>query len=195
MSLVTQQLLLQARSDRDDALRRISVGEDTPRLKNFLASANKRIAQCEKQMEVEVQAHKQRVADSAAKTSQRKSDSDTKPRQRSSLPDDMELSCCDCSSNFTFSGKDQVFFTRKNWKMPARCIDCRDAKKNVKPSGTDVICSGCKNTFFFSDAKAAVFEEKGLATPKWCSTCKAERSKKFTPKSSSVANVTAEDNV
>ena len=181
MSLITQQTLLQARSDRDDALHRMSVGEDTPRVKQLLASANKRIATLEKQMATENAAAKQRAADTAAKTAHdaaKKNNrnggqrNDRAPRgDRPPLPEDMELSCCDCSNPFTFSGKDQLFFTKNNYSAPVRCPDCRELKKNAKPSGTDLACSDCDNTFFFSDAKARVFEENAWETPKRCSDC------------------------
>ena len=205
MSLINQQTLLQARSDRDDCMHRLSIGEDTPRVKELLTRANNRIARLEKQMEAERQDAKQREAAAAAKASAKHDamkkrrnetqDSDAKPRDFPPYPADMELSCCDCSGGFTFTGKNQLFFQKNNWKMPLRCDDCRDAKKNTKPSGTDIQCGGCKNTFFFSDAKARVFEEQGKVAPKWCSTCKADRAAKYKNKSSSTTNIVTDSNV
>ena len=205
MSLITQQTLLQARSDRDDCMHRLSVGEDTPRVKELLTRANNRIARLEKQLEAEIQDAKQREAAAAAKSmasaeakKKRRNeapDNDAKPRERVPFPADMELSCCDCSCSFTFTGKDQFFFQKNNWKMPLRCNICRDAKKNAKPEGKDIQCAGCDNTFFFSDAKARVFEEQGKVAPKWCSTCKADRAAKYKNKSSSTTNVVTGSNV
>ena len=188
MSLITQQTLLQARSDRDDALHRISVGDDTAHVRQLLNGATKRIAKLEKQLADETaaaaSAAKQR-ADVAAKAVDSKKASrggggDRAPRgERPALPKDLELSCGDCSSPFTFSGRDQLFFTKNGWTQPVRCSDCRDAKKSAKPTGTDLTCADCSNTFFFTDAKARVFEENGWEQPKRCSDCsKAHKSMK-----------------
>lgn len=175
MSLATQQRILQLRSERDDLLRRISVGEDTPRVKQLLSQTNNNIARFEKQWDSEMaDAHAKKAAADAKKA--RDSPANSKPRDP--LPSDVDLSCVDCSSTFTFTGKDQLFFTKNNYKPPTRCSSCRDAKKNAKPAGVQINCSGCKTDFFFSDAKAAIFEEKGWAIPKWCSSCKAAKNAK-----------------
>lgn len=185
MSLATQQVILQARADRDDLLRRISVGEDTPKVRELLAGSNKRIARFEKQFEDERAALAAKAATAAAasakKDGPKKSKGDARPRpaertERAPLPEDIELSCCNCSSPFTFSGKDQVFFTKNDWAQPTRCTDCREAKKSAKPSGVRLTCSDCKVEFLFTDAKARIFEEKGWANPKRCRDCKAKKS-------------------
>lgn len=186
MSLITQQTLLQARSDRDDALHRLSVGDDTAHVRQLLNGATKRIAKLEKQLADEnaaAAASAKQRADAAAKAadskkSSRGGDGDRAPRgERPPLPKDMELSCVDCSCPFTFTGKDQLFFTKNSWNAPSRCTDCRDAKKSAKPSGMDLTCGDCENTFFFTDAKARVFEENGWEQPKRCSDCsKAHKS-------------------
>lgn len=182
MSLITQQTLLQAKSDRDDALHRISVGEDTPRVKQLLAGATKRIAKLEKQLADETAAATKQRADAATKAAESKrsdgrGSSRDYPRdrqERAPLPDDVDIVCVDCTNPFVFSGKDQVFFTKNGWTDPVRCTDCRDAKKNAKPSGKTLSCSDCGVEFFFTDAKSRVFEERGWTEPKRCKDCSTE---------------------
>ena len=170
MSLAIRQAILQAKSDREDALHRLAVGEDSKRLRDFLASAENRILRFEKQLKDEQAKIKQRVATEEKATT--KKNRDSKPREgRSSLPEDLELSCTDCSSGFLFSGKDQLFFQKNGWSQPLRCNDCRDVKKNTKPPGTNIKCCDCQNEFFFSEAKASIFEEKGWIPPKRCREC------------------------
>ncbi len=180
MSLINRQLLLQAQDERDDALRRISVGEDTQRVKDLLAGANKRIAKIQKDMaQDEAKADAERKASAAkreaaeAKKTAGGAGRNDRPRktERAPLPEDIELPCVDCGSAFPFTGKDQVFFTKQGWAQPARCADCREAKKSAKPAGVELDCGDCKVKFFFSDAKARIFEEKGWVVPKRCRDC------------------------
>jgi hypothetical protein len=174
MSLITQQLILQAKSDRDDVLHRISVGEDTPRVRDLLAGATKRLKKLENDLEAEkAKAQSQRMA------AQEKADHKTKKaagggeqrKPNPPLPEDFDLPCVDCGGSFPFSGKDQVFFQKQGWSEPSRCSDCREAKKSAKPAGKELTCGGCKVIFLFSDGKARVFEEKGWAEPKRCRDC------------------------
>lgn len=188
MSLITQQTLLQAQSERDDVLRRISLGEDTKAIKNLLAGVTKRIAALQKQMEAELTkaTEVKKVAD--AKQVKKASSEEAKggPRRFEArgppLPDDLEIPCSDCTNIFAFTGKDQIFFQKQGWEQPRRCSDCKaarqtafEAKKNAKPTGKTLVCEGCKCEIFFSDAKARVFQEKGWAEPKRCGGCKANR--------------------
>ncbi len=170
MSLITQQTLLQARSDRDDALHRLSVGEDTTQVRNLLNGANKRIAKLEAQMKTE-----QAEADARRKAAAESSNKRATRQERAPLPEDMDISCVDCSNCFNFKGKDQVFYAKNSWTPPVRCADCREARKNAKPSGKNILCVGCKTDFFFSDAKSRVFEENGWTEPKRCHECAKER--------------------
>lgn len=179
MSLINRQMLIQAKSDRDDVLHRLSVGEDTQKVKDLLAGATKRVAKLEKDI---AQEEAKAVAD--RKAAQEKADA-AKTRnvsaagrrpyeqrtERAPLPENIELPCVDCGSGFSFTGKDQVFFQKQGWSQPSRCADCRDAKKSEKPAGSDLTCGDCETTFFFSDAKARIFEEKGWEQPKRCHDC------------------------
>jgi len=184
MSLINRQQLMWAQDDRADALRRISVGEDTQKVRDLLAGSTKRIAKIEKeiaQQEAKAEADRQASQAKAEATAERNAKGkksaggagrDNRPRQeRAPLPEDLELPCVDCGSAFPFTGKDQVFFTKQGWSQPSRCVDCREAKKTAKPTGVTVKCTDCSTEFFFTDAKARVFEGKGWAAPKRCRDC------------------------
>jgi hypothetical protein len=178
MSLMTQQTLMMAKSDRDDALRRLSIGDDTQKVRDLLAGATKRIAKLEKQLvDEKAKAESDRKAaqeQASAKDKGKKaagSDRYQQRPERPALPEDFDLACVDCGGSFPFTGKDQVFFQKQGWAEPSRCSHCRTAKKSVKPSGKELTCGGCKVVFLFSDGKARVFEEKGWAEPKRCRDC------------------------
>ena len=184
MSLINRQMLLNAQDDRADALRRISVGEDTQKVRELLAGATKRIAKLEKeiaQQEAKAEADRKASQAKAEATAERNAKGKKsaggagrgdRPRQeRAPLPEDLELPCVDCGSAFPFTGKDQVFFSKQGWSQPSRCADCREAKKSAKPTGVTIKCADCPTEFFFTDAKARVFEEKGWDVPKRCHDC------------------------
>lgn len=180
MSLINRQMLLAAQDDRDDCLHRLSVGEDTQKVRDLLAGATKRIAKLQKeiaQQEAKALADRKAAEEKAAsaKPSHKTAGGGRAPREergdRPPLPEDVDLNCVDCGSGFPFTGKDQVFFAKQGWTYPSRCSDCREAKKNAKPSGTELTCGDCKVVFFFSDGKARVFEEKGWEQPKRCHDC------------------------
>ncbi len=44
-------------------------------------------------------------------------------------PANRTLCCTDCGKNFTFSGKDQLYFERKGYCPPKRCKKCRELNK------------------------------------------------------------------
>ena len=139
MSVLTKQRLLQARSDREDVLHRISVGEDTSVVRDRLSGCTKRVEQLEAQILSEQRAAKakQQVHEEASVKK-----NDTKPsayKERHSSQarpprlEDIMMACGDCSSPFIFTGRDQAFFTKNGWPQPSRCPDCREAKKSAKP--------------------------------------------------------------
>lgn len=167
MSLITQQCILQAQSDHDDALRLLAVGEDTQRVRDLLSGATKRLTKFQKQLTDEkAKADSQRKAEHV-KEKVKKSFVERRPMG----PEDLDLTCGDCASAFPFTGKDQVFFEKQGWTQPSRCVDCRTVKKNIKPSGKELSCEVCEGVFLFSDGKARIFEEKGWAEPKRCHDC------------------------
>ncbi len=169
MSLALEQHLRQARSDRDDALHRLAVGEDTRYVRNLLNQANSDIQRIEKQMADEkAQALAKKQTDGPRPNPWFSDKEKRKPRD---LPADLDLSCLECSSIFVFSGKDQVFYQKNGYNAPSRCLDCRKMKKNEKPSGSTLKCCDCEKDFFFSDAKASIFEDKGYEAPKRCREC------------------------
>jgi hypothetical protein len=74
MSLINRQQLMWAQDDRADALRRISVGEDTQKVRDLLAGSTKRIAKIEKeiaQQEAKAEADRQASQAKAEATAER----------------------------------------------------------------------------------------------------------------------------
>jgi len=44
-------------------------------------------------------------------------------------PGDQEITCVDCQTPFTFTERDQQFYTERGFTPPKRCLRCRRAKK------------------------------------------------------------------
>ncbi len=179
MSLAIQQSLLQAKSDLADLNRRIAVGEDTPQIKARVNGTKKEIARLEKQIE-EMKAKQKAEAPKAVKTQGPLREE----RQREERPkkprfEDMDLTCSACTNCFVFTGEEQFFFKKRDWKTPVRCPECREAKKNKKPAGKQIACGDCKSEFFFPEAKQKQFAELNYPDPKWCRPCKAARKAKW----------------
>ena len=176
MSLISQQTLLQAKSDRDDIQRRISLGDDNPKLREHLARSTKAISKLEMEMEAD------RAKAAAGRKAVAAPRRDDYKDNRAPLPDDLELCCADCSNSFTFTGNDQLFFQKKTWNAPVRCQPCRMGKKekrSVELDGVMIECVKCSKNFFFSNDSARTFEEKNYVTPKWCGNCRTERRAEF----------------
>ena len=182
MSLIAQQILLQAKSERDDVQRRISLGDDSPKLRDHLVRSTKAISKLEIEMEADrAKAAAGRKAVAAPRRHEERRSTDFKDN-RAPLPDDLELCCADCSNSFTFTGKDQLFFQKKTWNAPVRCQPCRMGKKekrSVELDGVMIECVKCSKNFFFSNDSARTFEEKNYVTPKWCGNCRTERRAEF----------------
>ena len=70
---------------------------------------------------------------------------------REALVEDKTLVCKDCGNDFTFSTRDQQFYTEKGFENePQRCRDCRTARKSQKPGAGageremhETICAQC----------------------------------------------------
>ena len=176
MSLITQQSLLQAKSDLADLQRRISVGDDTPKVRSLFNGSMKQIAILEKRYADEQASQKVKAVAKAPGAAPRK---EREQRPKKPLYEDMDLTCCDCTNCFVFTGKDQAFFTKNDWKAPTRCPECREARKNKKPAGKTIACGECKSEFFFSEAKQKKFAEMKWEDPKWCPPCKIARKAKW----------------
>jgi CxxC-x17-CxxC domain-containing protein len=65
---------------------------------------------------------------------------------------DKTLKCKDCGVDFVFTAGEQEFYEEKGFENePARCRECRDAKKRSRDGGErttqremhEVICAGC----------------------------------------------------
>lgn len=182
MSLITQQTLLQTQSDLNDLLRRISVGEDTPKIRGLVNGMKKQILQLEKKFEAEKAANVQKQKVEAPKVAKGPAAGrEERPKKKAlpPLPADMDLTCADCTNCFVFSGKDQLFFKKNDWKAPMRCAECREARKNKQPAGKSITCGECGADFFFSEAKQKRFAELGHVDPKWCRPCKIARKAKW----------------
>lgn len=62
---------------------------------------------------------------------------------------DRTLQCKDCGASFVFTAREQEFFQLKGFENePARCPECRAARKSMKPNRefTQVVCAGCGAT-------------------------------------------------
>ncbi|MCX6027846.1 MAG: zinc-ribbon domain containing protein [Chloroflexi bacterium] len=49
---------------------------------------------------------------------------------------DQNLTCTDCSKQFTFTESEQEFYQSKGFSTPSRCPDCRAARKAARNSGS-----------------------------------------------------------
>ena len=195
MSLITNQSLLQAKSDLADFQRRISVGEDTPKLRSLVNGTKKKIVELEKKFEAEKAANVQKKVE-APKAA--KGPAPPRPIKKAlpPLPADMDLTCADCTNCFVFSGKDQAFFKKMDWKtLPKCCPECREARKNKKPAGKTIACGDCGTEFFFSEAKQKRFTELNYTEPKWCQPCKVSRKTKWEAEQAAKAIADAEAEV
>lgn len=61
---------------------------------------------------------------------------------------DKELTCVECSTQFTFSAADQEFYTARGFQEPKRCPRCRQQRRGSQPNAPDrqmfaVVCSSC----------------------------------------------------
>ena len=196
MSLLTRQLLLQAQSDHNDCLRRISVGEDTPNLQKMLRTTANRITDFQKQLAdeekkvKEKQAQKQKTAPATAAAPE----APKKPyTPRNTFPSDINLNCCDCSFSFVFTGKEQLFYKRNGYAEPVRCADCREEKKKNRPAGKAIQCGDCEKPFFFSSEKKKEFEERKWPEPKFCYDCRGARKTAYANKKAAEAAAPKEE--
>ncbi len=179
MSLAIHQSLLQAKSDLADLQRRISVGDDTPKVRSLVNGVKKQIAILEKRYADEQASQKQKAAAEVKPQRREAPRKEREERPKKPLFEDMDLTCCDCTNCFVFTGKDQAFFTKNDWKAPTRCPECREARKNKKPAGKTIVCGECGVGFFFSEAKQKKFAEMKWEDPKWCHPCKIARKAKW----------------
>jgi len=60
---------------------------------------------------------------------------------------DRSLTCRDCGTPFNFSAREQEFYSTKGFENePARCPDCRAARKQDRRGTREmhqVVCAGC----------------------------------------------------
>jgi CxxC-x17-CxxC domain-containing protein len=66
---------------------------------------------------------------------------------------DLEITCSECSSPFTFTEREQEYYRERNLTHPKRCKPCRDARRanfgsSSRPMGGDrqryeITCDQC----------------------------------------------------
>lgn len=89
---------------------------------------------------------------------------------------DKTLNCKDCNRDFVFSAAEQKFYAEKGFQNePARCPECRAAKKAASRRGGrqdrqmyDVTCSAC------GAATQVPFKPSG-DRPVYCKDCYSKR--------------------
>ena len=91
---------------------------------------------------------------------------------------DKTLTCKDCGGEFIFTTGEQEFYAEKGFENePARCRDCRDAKKRSRDGGErttasremyDVVCAEC-------GADTKVPFQPRLDRPVYCRDCFSAR--------------------
>lgn len=64
--------------------------------------------------------------------------------------EDKQITCRDCSKDFTWSSRDQQFFAEKGFSAPIRCKECRMKKKGDQGGRHggqrqmhDIVCKSC----------------------------------------------------
>jgi len=83
---------------------------------------------------------------------------------------DETLVCRECNNEFVFSASDQAFYAEKGFtNKPARCRDCRNARKRAQAGGDDrpkfdAICDDCGASFQLN------FQPNG-SKPVYCPSC------------------------
>ena len=70
---------------------------------------------------------------------------------------DQEITCAECGSTFTFTEREQEYYTERNLSQPKRCKTCRDARRANFGSSTrgggggdrqryEITCDQCGKT-------------------------------------------------
>ena len=81
---------------------------------------------------------------------------------------DRTLTCRDCGAAFVFSAREQEYYESRGFQNdPARCPDCRAARKAERrgpPEMTEVVCAGC------GAVTEVPFKPTGIR-PVYCRSC------------------------
>ncbi|MBR3763819.1 MAG: zinc-ribbon domain containing protein [Clostridia bacterium] len=83
---------------------------------------------------------------------------------------DETLVCRECNNEFVFSASEQAFYAEKGFtNKPARCRDCRNARKRAQNGGDDrplfdAVCDECGASFQLR------FQPNG-SKPVYCPSC------------------------
>ena len=110
---------------------------------------------------------------------------------------DKSVTCKDCSTDFTFTGREQDFFEEKGWgtAMRVRCHACSKAKKDgyaargdagswseggqqkasresePLPEDKTAACKDCSADFVFTGKEQRFFSQKGFPKRSRCAAC------------------------
>jgi hypothetical protein len=179
MSLINKQLLGQAEQERYTLMRTIAMGDNSQRNRDALNRCNNQIKKYQKLVNQDEAAFKAKHPPQIEV--QVEEVVNVPPKEREPLPEDILLQCKDCGDDFNFSGKDQVFFTRKSFPPPVRCSVCREERENNKPKPITLSCRVCSQDFEFTVKQQFNFKRNNWPEPKTCPPCcEAKRSKAST---------------
>ena len=168
MSLINTQLLAQAQQERFELFHKIAMGDNSQRSQELLKHYNNKIQKLNKAVQAAEEEwkakHPEPLPEPVKET----------PKERDPLPEDKLILCKDCGDDFNFSGKDQVFFSRKHFPQPVRCSVCREAHK---PQPITLTCRTCSEEFEFTVKQQHNFKRNNWPEPKTCPPCCQERKK------------------
>ncbi len=83
--------------------------------------------------------------------------------------------CVDCGNEFAISPRLQEFIEENNLKLPKRCKECRDLRKQAFETKK---CVDCGNDFVITHNEHKFYEERGLTEPKRCHDCRKIRNER-----------------
>jgi CxxC-x17-CxxC domain-containing protein len=88
---------------------------------------------------------------------------------------DVQMSCCDCGREFTFTRGEQAFYAEHRLQAPRRCRACRVTRKTTYTTYADSTRGGKREKFHASCADcgqdALLPFEPQAGRPVYCSAC------------------------
>jgi CxxC-x17-CxxC domain-containing protein len=95
---------------------------------------------------------------------------------------DRELTCADCSQQFTFTASEQQFYSDRGFTEPRRCPSCRAARKAARgESGNGGYSSGGYSSGGFSGGGGGYDRSPREMFSATCSNCGREAQVPFRP--------------
>ena len=83
--------------------------------------------------------------------------------------------CADCGKEFIISPKFQDYIEENNLKLPKRCKECRDNRREAHEVRECVVCG---NEFVITHNEHRFYSERGLTEPKRCFDCRKKRNER-----------------